>query len=104
MKHKELIEFTLMKALNGCPGLNNTRQRLNQSKYNGQQQNQRCDPESVPLHFFAVIVPPLFDGLWLGIIKGLLEDHKTVTPVPELLNLASGTVQVAAATCLRVKT
>lgn len=94
---------TLMKILNGCPRLNNTCQRLNQSKYNCQQQNHRCNPKGIPLHFFTVITPPLPDGLWLGIVKGLLKNHKTVTPVAKFFNLASGVVQMATTACFGVK-
>lgn len=62
-------------------------------------EHQDGDPERVPPLPVAPVVPPLRDGRRRGLIKGLLEYHQPVPPVPEVLNLSllrAERVQVAA--------
>lgn|ERR1035438_6106005 len=70
--------------------------RLYESKYNGEYQNQRSNPEGPPLHRLPIISPPLKRAFWLMAVIRSFEFHEAVSPVLEVLDLAIFQLQMAA--------
>lgn len=62
--------------------LNNTGDRLNQPKENGQKDADDYKPESRPLLNVSPIMPPLRHATRLWTLKGILNSHETILPVP----------------------
>lgn len=75
---------------------------LHHTKEHGHGKDQHSYPESVPLDAVPAIEPPLGDGRWLGLVKGLLEDDKPVMPDGKVLDPALACPEGAASVQLRV--
>lgn len=67
--------------------LQSTLDTLHKPQKSRDDEHQDGDPERVPALPVAPVVPPLRDGRGRGLVKGLLEYHQPVPPVPEVLNL-----------------
>lgn len=77
-----------MKTFYRSPRLDNTRDGLDEPKGDRQGQNQDGYPECIPLYSLAIIIPPRPEGLRLGVVEGLLQDYKTISPIMKLLDLS----------------
>jgi hypothetical protein len=79
----------MMHALNRCPGLDNPRGSLDETKDHSEYQNKCGNPKSIPLDPLSVIVPPLRDGSRLRIIESLFENDQAISPILEVVDLAA---------------
>lgn len=92
-----------MCALNRCPSLNNPRGGLDETKDNSKYQDERCDPECVPLDSLSIVIPPLGYSSRFRIIESLFENYQAVSPEFEIVDLAALGAQVIAKPGSRVQ-
>lgn len=64
---------------------------LNHAKYDGQNKDQYCNPECIPLNLFTSIVPPLRESFRLRLIVSFVDDGQSFMPVSvRLLSTSTG--------------
>lgn len=80
----------------GFPNLQSSFNWLDYAKEHSQSEHKGSNPKGVPLNTFTLISPPLRDSVRFRVVEYLFDNHETVMPIVEVLNLTVFGIQWSA--------